>query len=98
MKRCFFVLTSLVVLVFTFGCTKKDKLSPVNFQTVCNPVDLSYRFCLEKEPARREAADPSVVLLEGEYYLFLSKSGGYFHSTDLINWDLITTDILPLEN
>jgi len=30
--------------------------------------------------------------------LFASKSGGYFHSTDLINWDLITTKDLPLED
>jgi xylan 1,4-beta-xylosidase len=40
-------------------------------------------------PSRREAADPTMVVYKGEYYLFASKSGGYFHSTDLINWDLI---------
>jgi hypothetical protein len=72
-------------------------LPSVSFKTVCNPVDLSYRFRLE-EASRREAADPSVTLFKGEYYLFVSKSGGYFHSTDLIDWHLITTDDLPLEN
>ena len=39
-----------------------------------------------------------MVVFKGEYYLFASKSGGYFHSTDLINWDLITTNDLPLED
>ena len=39
-----------------------------------------------------------MVVFKGEYYLFASKSGGYFHSTDLINWDLITTKDLPLEH
>jgi hypothetical protein len=65
--------------------------------TICNPVNLSYRFCLDA-PSRREAADPTMVTFKGEYYLFASKSGGYFHSTDLINWDLITTNDLPLED
>lgn len=66
-------------------------------KTICNPVDLSYRFCLD-EPSRREAADPTMVFYKNEYYLFASKSGGYYHSTDLINWNLITTDDLPLED
>lgn len=65
--------------------------------TICNPVNLSYRFCLDT-PSRREAADPTMVVYKNEYYLFASKSGGYFHSTDLIKWDLITTNDLPLED
>ena len=65
--------------------------------TICNPVNLSYRFCLDA-PSRREAADPTMVVFKGEYFLFASKSGGYFHSKDLINWDLITTNDLPLED
>jgi xylan 1,4-beta-xylosidase len=65
--------------------------------TICNPLNLSYRFCLDA-PSRREAADPTMVVYKNEYYLFASKSGGYFHSTDLIQWDLITTNDLPLED
>lgn len=65
--------------------------------TICNPLNLSYRFCLDA-PSRREAADPTLVVYKGEYYLFASKSGGYFHSTDLNHWDLITTKDLPLED
>jgi hypothetical protein len=68
-----------------------------NQTTICNPVNLSYRFCLDA-PSRREAADPTMVTFKNEYYLFVSKSGGYFHSTDLIHWDLITTKDLPLED
>jgi xylan 1,4-beta-xylosidase len=65
--------------------------------TICNPLNLSYRFCLDK-PSRREAADPTMINFKNEYYLFASKSGGYWHSDDLINWDLITTADLPLED
>jgi xylan 1,4-beta-xylosidase len=65
--------------------------------TVCNPLNLSYRFCLD-EPSRREAADPVIVLFKDEYYLFASQSGGYWHSTDLIKWDFITGAGLPFED
>ncbi len=65
--------------------------------TVCNPMDLDYRFCPD-EPSRREAADPVVVAYKDAYYLFASKSGGYWHSTDLTTWDLITTADLPMED
>jgi xylan 1,4-beta-xylosidase len=85
------ILVSAVISMVTFAQTA------INQTTICNPVNLSYRFCLDA-PSRREAADPTMVLYKGEYYLFASKSGGYFHSTDLIHWDLITTKDLPLED
>jgi xylan 1,4-beta-xylosidase len=90
------ILTLLVVPVITHGQSSIAATS--NEQTtICNPVNLSYRFCLDK-PSRREAADPTMVTYKNEYFLFASKSGGYFHSTDLVNWDLITTKDLPLED
>ena len=88
------LLFNVVAVLSMMSCqTSKEKIP---FRTVCNPVDLSYRFCLD-DPSRREAADPSLLLYKGEYYLFLSKSGGYFHSLDLKNWELITTNDLPVE-
>jgi len=65
--------------------------------TICNPLNLNYRFCLD-DPSRREAADPTLIVFKEEYYLFASKTGGYWHSTDLIHWDLITTTNLPFED
>ena len=80
----------------TYSQTKGlDNLHPI---TMCNPVNLSYRFCLDGDIPRREAADPTMVTFKGEFYLFASRSGGYFHSTDMIKWNLITTDDLPLED
>lgn len=71
--------------------------------TFCNPINLPYRFALEDYQFRgkqygREAADPYIVSRDGEYWLFLSKSGGYFHSTDLIHWDLIIPENFPVED
>jgi xylan 1,4-beta-xylosidase len=85
-------------MVVSIAATTQNKnLVSLNPTTICNPVNLSYRFCLDA-PSRREAADPVMVTFKNEYYLFASKSGGYFHSTDLIHWDLITTNDLPLED
>jgi hypothetical protein len=77
--------------------SQNKKTAPATQKTVANPVNLSYRFMLDA-PSRREAADPNMVVFKGEYYLFASKSGGYFHSKDMIHWDLITTKDLPLED
>ena len=66
-------------------------------QTFCNPLDLPYRFQLEN-PSRREAADPTLVRFNGEYWLFASKSGGYWHSSDMMHWQFVTPTGLPLED
>src|SRR5580658_1075753 len=63
----------------------------------CNPLDLDYRFQLD-EPSRREAADPAVVLFDNEYWLFASKSGGYWHSTNFQNWTFVAGTNLPIED
>lgn len=48
-------------------------------------------------PSRREAADPAIVLFGDDYYLFASKSGGYWQSTDMIDWKFVKPDGLPIE-
>lgn len=58
-------------------------------QTYCNPMDLPYRFALTAKTPYREAADPTMVLFRGEYWLFPSKTGGYYHSKDLLHWTLV---------
>ena len=71
--------------------------------TYANPMDLPYRFTLKNSPnangvSCREAADPTMVANNGEYWLFASKVGGYFHSKDLLHWDLIQPTGFPLED
>jgi len=65
-------------------------------RTFANPLNLDYRFALEP-PSRREAADPVIVLYGGDYYLFASKSGGYWRSPDLTAWTFIQPQGLPIE-
>ena len=91
MKKLITVFTIALVLACIF---QTEKLSG---QTYCNPMNLSYRFCLDK-PSRREAADPTMVLYKDNYYLFASKSGGYWYSSDLLGWNMVSTSNLPIEN
>jgi xylan 1,4-beta-xylosidase len=56
--------------------------------TYANPVDLPYRYQRGAQ-AYREAADPTAVLFRGRYWLFVSHSKGYWHSTDLLHWQFI---------
>lgn len=69
---------------------------PVRTATFCNPLNLDYRFQLSL-PSRREAADPTLVRYQGKYWLFASKSGGYWSSSDLVHWQRVTPTGLPLE-
>jgi beta-xylosidase len=58
---------------------------------------LNYRFS-KVQPSHREAADPTMVVHNGTYWLFASKSGGYWHSTDMNNWEFVTPTGLPIED
>lgn len=86
----------LIFLLSIWGCSTSTKDTLPDFQTICNPVDISYRFQLD-EPSRREAADPTVILFKDTYYLFASKSGGYWYSDDLTNWTFVQTKEIPTE-
>ena len=53
----------------------------------CNPLDLPYKFQHYGASAHREAADPTIVLFKGRYYIFASMSAGFYYSDDLVNWN-----------
>src|ERR1035437_7969766 len=69
---------------------------PERPRTFANPINIEYRFMTDL-PSRREAADPAIVLFGDEYYLFASKSGGYWRSTDMVDWTFIKPSVLPIE-
>lgn len=70
-------------------------------RTFCNPVNVDYRFMkIDGGDGIREAADPVVVEFGGRYYLFASKSSGYWHTEDFVEWThvLIDDTVLPIED
>ncbi|WP_430973902.1 family 43 glycosylhydrolase [Sunxiuqinia rutila] len=61
-------------------------------QTYCNPLDIDYTYMVynsSRNISYRSGADPAVVEFRGEYYMFVTRSFGYWHSTDLVNWEFI---------
>ncbi len=61
-------------------------------QTYCNPLDIDYTYMVynsSRNISYRSGADPAVIEFRGEYYMFVTRSFGYWHSTDLVNWNFI---------
>lgn len=59
-------------------------------QTWCNPINVDYTYETRFDSlSYRSGADPAVVSFRNEYYMFVTRSLGYWHSTDLLNWNFI---------
>ncbi|MFN8609916.1 MAG: family 43 glycosylhydrolase [Vulcanimicrobiota bacterium] len=69
--------------------------------TYCNPLDIDYKYNFEQLPERisyRSGADPVIVPHKGCYYLFVTISGGWWKSKDLIHWTYVKPDKWPFED
>jgi len=69
--------------------------------TYCNPMDISYRYNFEQLNERisyRSGADPVIINHRGEYYLFVTIQGGWWHSKDLASWQYVVPDKWPMED
>ena len=60
----------------------------------CNPININYRYQFNADPRKhgelqicREAADPSLILFKGRYYIFASITLGVWASDDLVSWE-----------
>ncbi len=72
-----------------------------NQKTYCNPVDIDYRYNFEQlneKISYRSGADPVIINHKNEYFLFVTISGGYWHSKDLIHWNYIKPSMWPMED
>jgi len=88
-------LTSILVLLFSIFVL----FLPINltgqtnpFKTYCNPINIDYTYMIfdaHNNISYRSGADPAVVEFKDEYYMFVTRSMGYWHSTDLNNWTFI---------
>ena len=62
-------------------------------QYFCNPLNMDYRYQFihdehsGKDTVSREAADPSMILFKGKYYIFASMTLSVWVSEDLVNWE-----------
>ncbi|MCU7551219.1 family 43 glycosylhydrolase [Chitinophagaceae bacterium LB-8] len=63
--------------------------------TYCNPLNVDYTYMIYNaynNISYRSGADPAVVRFRDEYYMFVTRSLGYWHSTDLLNWTFINPE------
>ncbi|HEX5831574.1 MAG TPA: hypothetical protein VFY16_11370, partial [Gemmatimonadaceae bacterium] len=86
---------SLVLTATTAGA------QPPEMRTYINPLDLDYTYNFEQIDegiSCRSGADPVIVTHRGEYYLFATIAGGYWHSRDLARWGFVTPSRWPVED
>lgn len=77
------------------------KAQTTGIRTYCNPMDINYQYNFEQKDlgiSYRSGADPVIVNHNGEYYLFVTISGGWWHSKDLLHWNYIKPDKWPVED
>ena len=82
---------SLLTLMFIVPLANAQE----EYKTYCNPLDLDYTYMVynaHQGLSYRSGADPAVVEFRDEYYMFVTRSMGYWHSTDLSNWEFITPE------
>lgn len=57
----------------------------------CNPMNIPYTYQYNQAEGKctlnREAADPSMILFKGKYYLFPSMNRGFYVSENLADWE-----------
>lgn len=66
---------------------------------IANPMNLNYQFQpKDRDLPRREAADPACEYFNGYYWLFASKSNGYWRSENLADWEYIPCTSIDIIN
>jgi hypothetical protein len=64
-----------------------------SYKTYCNPIDIDYSYMshyrARNNVSYRSGADPAIVNFKGKYYLFVTRSHGYWVSDDMSNWKFI---------
>ncbi len=67
---------------------------------LCNPLNMEYKYqmidLMGSLVAYREAADPTLVLFRGKYYLFPSMTAGFLASDDLTEWTFHPLTDVPI--
>lgn len=91
---------SAATFLFMVLSTLSLSAQTMRMDTYCNPLNLDYTYMIynaHKDISYRSGADPAVVEFRGEYYMFVTRSHGYWHSADLQNWNFIKPEIWYFE-
>lgn len=93
MKYCSTIFSNLTYSLFLLVVAVQYSFSQTSSQeTYCNPLNLDYTYMIynaHNDLSYRSGADPAVAEFRGEYYMFVTRSMGYWHSKDLLHWSFI---------
>lgn len=91
-----------LILFLSVSCNTDKKLATdevstetgkKNFKTYCNPIDIDYSYMShyrsKNAVSYRSGADPAIVNFKGRFYMFVTRSHGYWASDDMSNWKFI---------
>ena len=95
----------IYILFFLFiSCNRPEKQTTVtaevkntssekDYKTYCNPIDIDYSYMSHYrarfDVSYRSGADPAIINYNGKFYLFVTRSHGYWVSDDMSNWKFI---------
>lgn len=83
------------------GCSAPVFAQSSGIRTWANPLDIDYKYNFEQinsGVSYRSGADPVIVNHKGEYFLFSTIAGGWWHSPDLIHWRFVVPNRWPFED
>lgn len=80
----------LFLTVFLYSCG--DTTIEETYSTYCNPINIDYTYSVthtSRGLSFRSGADPAVVPFRDKYYMFVTRSQGYWMSGDLSEWEFV---------
>ncbi|MBA3557722.1 MAG: coagulation factor 5/8 type domain protein, partial [Gemmatimonadaceae bacterium] len=78
-------LVRFVIAVVLAAATASLPAQSSGARTYANPIDIDYKYNWEQHNqgiSYRSGADPVIVNHRGEFFLFVTVSGGYWRSSD----------------
>lgn len=78
-----------------FCCISTVAAQDMQRSTYCNPINIDYTYMVynaNQNLSYRSGADPAVVEFRNEYYMFVTRSMGYWHSKDLSHWNFVNPE------
>src|SRR3954454_5770694 len=85
-------LKSFISYLPALCCVYSATAQSTQMSTYCNPLNIDYTYMIynaNDNISYRSGADPAVVKFRNEYYMFVTRSLGYWHSYDLNQWEFI---------
>ena len=96
-----FGMRARLIVLCAVGAMSQPTGAQTAGRTYANPIDLDYKYNFEqlnRGISYRSGADPVIVNHKGEFFLFSSVSGGYWHSRDLVQWRFVVPSRWPFED